>query len=64
MKRSQFSDMQVIAILKYQDSSVSTAYVCLQHRISSVLLDKRKSKFGGLEVAKSHFRFSFDGFCI
>jgi putative transposase len=51
MKRSRFSEEQVIAILKEQESGVSTADVCRLHGISSATFYKWKAKFGGLEVS-------------
>ena len=35
MKRSRFSEEQIIAILKQQESGISTADVCREHGISS-----------------------------
>jgi putative transposase len=51
MKRSRFSEEQVIAILKEQESGVATADVCRRHGISSATFYKWKAKFGGLEVS-------------
>ena len=51
MKRSRFSEEQIIAILKSQESGVSTADVCREHGISSATFYKWKAKFGGLEVS-------------
>ena len=51
MKRSRFSEEQVIAILKEQESGVSTADVCRRHGISSATFYKWKARFGGLEVS-------------
>ncbi len=51
MKRSRFSEEQIIAILKEQESGVPTADVCRRHGISSATFYKWKSKFGGLEVS-------------
>ncbi|MEM8575865.1 MAG: IS3 family transposase [Pseudomonadota bacterium] len=51
MKRSRFSEEQIIAILKEQESGVSTADVCRKHGISSATFYKWKAKFGGLEVS-------------
>jgi len=49
MKRSRFSEEQVIAILKEQESGVATADVCRRHGISSATFYKWKARFGGLE---------------
>jgi putative transposase len=50
MKRSRFSDEQIIGILKEQESGAVTAHVCRHHRISEATFYKWKAKFGGLEV--------------
>jgi putative transposase len=51
MKRSRFSEEQVIAILKQQESGVATADVCREHGISSATFYKWKAKFGGMDVS-------------
>ncbi len=51
MKRSRFSEEQIIAILKSQECGVATADVCREHGISSATFYKWKAKFGGLEVS-------------
>ena len=51
MKRSRFTEEQIIAILKQQESGVATVDVCREHGISSATFYKWKAKFGGLEVS-------------
>ena len=51
MKRSRFSEEQIIAILKQQESGMATADVCREHGISSATFYKWKAKFGGLDVS-------------
>ena len=51
MKRSRFSEEQIIAVLKEQEAGIPTADVCRRHGISSATFYKWKSKFGGLEVS-------------
>lgn len=51
MKRSRFSEEQVIGILKEQESGSATADVCRRHGISSATFYKWKAKFGGLEIS-------------
>ena len=51
MKRTRFTDEQIIGILKQHESGVSTADVCREHGISSATFYKWKAKFGGLEVS-------------
>ena len=53
MKRSRFSEEQIIAILKEQEAGVPTADVCRRHGISSATFYKWKAKFGGLEVSEA-----------
>jgi putative transposase len=53
MKRSRFSEEQIIAILKEQEAGVATADVCRRHGISSPTFYKWKAKFGGLEVSEA-----------
>ena len=53
MKRSKFSDEQIIGILKEQESGAVTADVCCRHGISEATFYKWKAKFGGLEVSEA-----------
>lgn len=51
MKRSRFSDEQIIAIVKEQEAGTKTADVCRRHGISDATFYKWKAKYGGLEVS-------------
>jgi putative transposase len=53
MKRSRFSDEQIIAIVKEQEAGMATAEVCRRHGISSAAFYKWKAKYGGLEVSEA-----------
>jgi putative transposase len=53
MKRSRFSDEQIIWILKEQEAGAVTADVCRRHGISEATFYKWKAKFGGLEVSEA-----------
>ena len=53
MKRSRFSDEQIIWILKEQESGAVTADVCCRHGISEATFYKWKAKFGGLKVSEA-----------
>ena len=51
MKRSKFSEEQVIAILREQEAGEKTADVCRRHGISSATFLAWKAKFGGMDVS-------------
>lgn len=53
MKRSRFSEEQIIAVLKEQEAGMATADVCRRHGISSATFYKWKSRYGGLEVSEA-----------
>jgi putative transposase len=51
MKRSQYSESQIVGILKEADSGVLVKDVCRKYGISDATYYKWKSKYGGLEVS-------------
>ena len=51
MKRSRFTEEQIIGILKEQESGLKTADVCRRHGISEGTFYKYKAKYGGLAVS-------------
>ena len=51
MKRSKFSDEQIIGILREREAGSPAAEVCRRHGISSATFYAWKAKFGGLEVS-------------
>lgn len=53
MKRSRFSEEQIIGILKEQEAGMAMAEVCRRHGISPATFYKWKSKFGGMEVSEA-----------
>ncbi len=53
MRKSRFSEQQIIAILKEHESGMSTAEVCRRHGISQPTFYWWKSKFGGLEASEA-----------
>ena len=53
MKRSRFSDEQIITIVKEQEAGMATAEVCRRHGVSGATFYKWKAKYGGLEVSEA-----------
>jgi putative transposase len=51
MKRSRFSEEQIIAILREQEAGSKTVEVCRRHGVGEATFYKWKAKYGGLEVS-------------
>ena len=51
MKKSRFSEVQIVGVLNEHESGLATNEVCRRHGISPVTFYSWKSKFGGLEVS-------------
>ena len=51
MKRSRFTEEQIIAMLREQEVGAKTADVCRKHGISDATFYKWKAKYGGMQVS-------------
>lgn len=51
MKKSRYTEEQIIGILKQHEAGVKTADLCREHGISGPTFYAWKSKYGGLEVS-------------
>lgn len=51
MKRSRFTEEQIIGILKEQEAGAKTVDVCRKHGISDATFYKYKAKYGGMDVS-------------
>ena len=53
MKRSRFSEEQIIDILKEHEAGVPVAELCRKHGVSDASIYKWKARFGGMEVSEA-----------
>jgi putative transposase len=52
MKKSRFTETQIVAILQETDAGLKVADVCRKHGISAQTFYNWKSKYGGLGLAE------------
>lgn len=50
MKKSKFTESQILRILKEQESGKSVSDICREHGISQAAFYQWKSKYSGMEV--------------
>ena len=51
MKRSRFTDSQILAVLKQAEVGTAVPDLCRGHGISTATFYKWRSKFGGMDVS-------------
>ena len=53
MKRSRFSEEQIIGVLKEHEAGAKAADLARKHGISEATLYNWKAKYGGMEVSEA-----------
>ncbi len=53
MKRSRFTEEQIIGILKEHEAGVSVSDLCRKHGVSDASIYKWKARFGGMDVSEA-----------
>jgi putative transposase len=51
LKKSRFTDSQIIAVLKQAEAGTPVPELCREHGISSATFYKWRSKYGGMEAS-------------
>lgn len=51
MKKSTFSDHQILAILKQHEAGIPVAELAREHGVSTALIYRWRSKYGGMDAA-------------
>ena len=51
MRKSRFTEAQIIGMIKEQEAGMPTAEVCRKHGLSQGTFYRYKSKYGGMEVS-------------
>jgi putative transposase len=53
MKRSRFTEEQIIGMLKEHEAGVPAAELCRKHGVSNASLYKWKAKYGDMDVSEA-----------
>ena len=51
MRKSKFTDSQILAILKQNENGVAVQDLCREHGMSSAQFYKWRAKFGGMDAS-------------
>jgi len=53
MKRSRFTEEQIIGMIREQETGQKTADVCRRHGVSEATFYKYKAKYGGMDISEA-----------
>ena len=53
MRKSRFTEAQIIGMIKEQEAGMPTAELCRRHGLSPSTFYKLKAKYGGMEVSEA-----------
>jgi putative transposase len=51
MKKSRFTEAQIIGMIKEQEAGLPTAELCRKHGLSPATFYKLKAKYGGMDLS-------------
>jgi putative transposase len=51
MRKSRFTEAQIIGMIKEQEAGLPTAELCRKHGLSPATFYKLKSKYGGMDLS-------------
>jgi putative transposase len=51
MKKSQYTDSEIFAILKQAEAGTPVAHLCREHGMSSACFYKWRAKYGGMDAS-------------
>lgn len=53
MRKSRFTEAQIIGMIKEQESGLPTSELCRKHGLSPAMFYKLKAKYGGMDLSEA-----------